>query len=94
MRLRRYREAQRQNRELPFLGWLVVVARRVAIDYLRGHEAYIDRRHVKDASSPGAWRPVGPLPADSRLSGGRPPVTARGTVRQMLEFARDELPDD
>src|SRR5262249_6584228 len=62
----------------------IVVAKRIAIDYKRGHETYIDRRHVEDASRPGGWRDVGTLPGDSRLPGDRPPVTARGTAHELL----------
>lgn len=91
-RLGRYAEARRSNPALPFMGWLVVVAKRVAIDYMRVHEAYIDRRHQKDASSPGAWREVGTLPSDSQLPAARPPVTARGAAREMYAYARAALP--
>jgi DNA-directed RNA polymerase specialized sigma24 family protein len=91
-RLGQYVEAHRLNPALPFVGWLVVVAKRVAIDYMRGHETYVDRRHQKDASSPGAWRDIRPLPSDSQLPGARPAVTGRGTAREMYAFAGSELP--
>ena len=91
-RLRQFALAQRQNPAVPFMGWLLVVAKRVAIDYLRGMETYIDRRHDKDASTPGAWRQVGTLPSDSKLPGVRPAITSRGTARQLLAYAGDELP--
>jgi DNA-directed RNA polymerase specialized sigma24 family protein len=90
-RLRQFAQARRQNPGLAFVGWLVVVARRVAIDYMRGHEAYIDRRHQKDASSPGAWRDFKTLPSESQLGGTRPAITARGTARELLAFAEAEL---
>jgi DNA-directed RNA polymerase specialized sigma24 family protein len=93
-RLARYEQARRDRPTLPFLGWLTVVARRVAVDYVRRHEAYVDRRHVRDATSPGAWREIGALPSDSQLSGGRPPVTSRGTAHEVYAYARAELPDD
>jgi DNA-directed RNA polymerase specialized sigma24 family protein len=93
-RLARYAEARRHNPAVPFVGWLVVVAKRVAIDYMRGHEAYVDRRHDKDASSPGKWREIGTLPSDSQLPGARPAVTGRGTAREMYAFASAELPID
>jgi DNA-directed RNA polymerase specialized sigma24 family protein len=91
-RLGQFAETRRQNPAVPFMGWLVVVAKRVAIDYMRGHEAYVDRRHEKDASSPGAWREIRTLPADSQLPGVRPAVTGRGTARELFAFAGAELP--
>ena len=93
-RLAQYVEARRHNPAVPFMGWLVVVAKRVAIDYMRRHEAYVDRRHDKNASTPGAWRDIGALPADSQLPGARPGVTGQGTARKMYAFARTELPAD
>lgn len=93
-RLARYAEARRSHPTLPFLAWLLVVAKRVAVDYRRGHPDYIDRRHDKDASSPGAWRVVGALPSDSQLPGARPPVTSRGAARAVYAFASAELPAD
>jgi DNA-directed RNA polymerase specialized sigma24 family protein len=92
-RLAQFAEARRQNPRLPFMSWLIVVAKRVAIDYLRAHETYIDRRHVDGASSPGAWRDVGTLPPASQLPGERPAMTARGTAHELLEFAATELPE-
>ncbi len=93
-RLGRFAEARRGRPDLPFMAWLVVVAQRVAIDYLRGHETYIDRRGDRDASTPGAWRELDTLPADSRLGDLRPAVTRRGTAHQILEYAEAELPAD
>jgi DNA-directed RNA polymerase specialized sigma24 family protein len=92
-RLGQYAAARRENPSLPFMGWLVVVAKRVAIDYLRAHETYIDRRHVENASTPGTWRELVPLPSDSELPGGRPAITGRGTAHELLSFAAD-LPKD
>jgi len=93
-RLAHFAEAHRHNPAIPFLGWLVVVAKRVAIDYLRGHEAYVDRRHDKAASSPGAWRDIRSLPSDSQLPGVRPAMTGRGTARELYAFAGAELAAD
>jgi len=91
-RLAQYAAARRDNPALPFLAWLTVVTRRVAVDYLRSHEAYVDRRHERDASSPGAWRQIGTLPSDSQLPGGRPPITGLGTAREVYAVASAELP--
>jgi DNA-directed RNA polymerase specialized sigma24 family protein len=92
-RLEQYAAARRENPSLPFMGWLVVVAKRVAIDYLRAHETYVDRRHVEGASSPGTWRQLVALPSDSELPGERPAITGRGTAHELLSFAAD-LPED
>lgn len=93
-RLAQYAEARRQNPAIPFMGWLVVVAKRVAIDYMRGHEGYVDRRHEKDASSAGKWREIRTLPSDSQLPGARPAATGRGTAHELYAFAGSELPAD
>jgi len=93
-RLGQYVEARRNNPAVPFLGWLVVVAKRVAIDYMRGHETYVDRRHERDASSPGAWRDIRTLPSDSQLPGARPAMTGRGTAHELYAFASTDLPID
>lgn len=93
-RLKNFVEARRLCPTLPFMAWLIVVAKRVAIDYLRAHEAYIDRRHVEDASSPGAWREIGSLPSDSQLPGERPAYTGKGTAHELLAYAGSDLPED
>lgn len=93
-RLAQFVEAQRHNPSVPFMGWLIVVAKRVAIDYMRRHEAYVDRRHEKDASAPGRWREIGALPSDSQLPGARPAVTGQGTAHKLYAFASSELPPD
>jgi len=93
-RLGQFAEARRLNPSLPFMGWLVVVAKRVAIDYLRGVETYIDRRREKGASSPGGWHEVGALPSDSQLPGSRPQITKRGTAHEVWAFADSDLPAD
>ncbi|MBV8757196.1 MAG: sigma-70 family RNA polymerase sigma factor [Deltaproteobacteria bacterium] len=90
-RLQLYLEAKHQNPRLRFIGWLRVVAKRVGIDYLRGHQDYL-RRHDKDPSTPGQWVDAGTLPPDSQLVGERPPVTNRGTAHTMLEFADGAMP--
>jgi DNA-directed RNA polymerase specialized sigma24 family protein len=91
-RLRQYTEARRLSPALHFTQWLIVVAKRVAIDYMRGHETYIDRRHEKNASRPGAWREFAALPTDSQLRGDRPAFTNRGTAHELLDFADADLP--
>lgn len=92
-RLHLYLEAKRGNPQLRFISWLRVVAKRVGIDYLRGHQDYV-RRHDKDASAPGRWIEPGTLPPASELVGERPPVTNRGTARALLQYAEGAIPDD
>lgn len=89
-RLRLFLEARAENPRLGFLTWLRVVAKRVGIDYLRTHPDYV-RRRDEGASSPGAWVIPKTLPPPSQIKGERPPVTDRGTVRELLAFASDGL---
>lgn len=91
-RLRLYLEARRESPSLRFMTWLRVVAKRVGIDYLRGHPDYIDRRRQPGASSPGGWVEQGSMPPDSQLGGERPPVTSRGTAGELLRYADAEMP--
>jgi DNA-directed RNA polymerase specialized sigma24 family protein len=92
-RLQMYLDARQQNPRLRFLSWLRVVAKRVGIDYLRAHPDYV-RRHDADASKPGAWVDAGTLPPSSQLLGERPPVTNRGTARELLQYAAGAIPDE
>jgi DNA-directed RNA polymerase specialized sigma24 family protein len=92
-RLQMYLDARRANPRLRFLSWLRVVAKRVGIDYLRSHPDYV-RRHDQDASRPGAWVDAGTLPPASQIFGERPPVTNRGTARELLQFAAGAIPDE
>lgn len=93
-RLRLYLDARRESPSLKFMTWLRVVAKRVGIDYLRGHPDYIDRRRQPDASSPGAWIEAGTMPPDSQLGGERPPVTTRGTAGELLRYADGAMPPE
>lgn len=90
-RLRAYAAARRERPGMVFLAWLLVVTKRVAIDYLRAHDEYIDRRREEHASRPGAWRVLDTLIADSRSPGARPSITAGVAARELLAGAR-ELP--
>ncbi|MBA3503774.1 MAG: hypothetical protein M4D80_33315 [Myxococcota bacterium] len=92
-RLQMYLDARTSNPRLRFLSWLRVVAKRVGIDYLRSHPDYV-RRHDADASRPGVWIDAGTLPPASQIFGERPPVTNRGTARELLRFAAGAIPDD
>jgi DNA-directed RNA polymerase specialized sigma24 family protein len=92
-RLRIYLEAKRANPRLRFMSWLRVVAKRVGIDYLRSHPDYV-RRTEATASTPGVWVDAGTLPPASQIGGERPPITNRGTARELLQFAAGGIPDD
>jgi DNA-directed RNA polymerase specialized sigma24 family protein len=83
-RLRKYADARRENPRLPFFAWLTVVAKRMAIDYMRRQNEYVDRRREPGASSPGGWLRQETLPADSQLGGQRPPMTDRGTALELI----------
>ena len=91
-RLRSYVE-KKSNQKGGFPAWLAVVTKRVAIDYIRSHDDYIDRRH-KDESSAGMWVIAKELPSDSQLFGNRPPVTDRGSALALLRYAYSTLPED
>lgn len=90
-RLRDYIETRAANPQLRFMTWLRVVAKRVGIDYQRGHAQYIDRRRQADASTPGKWIEPGTLPSNL---GERPPLTDRGTAVQVASYATLSLPED
>lgn len=92
-RLALYLEARADNPRLGFMTWLRVVAKRVGIDYLRGHPEYVDRRRQAGASAAGEWIETATLPSASRLGGERPPVTDLGTAQQLLRFADGAVSD-
>jgi DNA-directed RNA polymerase specialized sigma24 family protein len=93
-RLKLYVETRRTSPQLKFKSWLRVVAKRVGIDYLRGHENYRDRRRDPDrGSAPGQWVEPGALPSQSQLPGERPPVTNRGTALELLRYASGAVPE-
>ena len=91
-RLRLYLDARRENPRLRFISWVRVVAKRVGIDYLRAHPDYV-RRTDTNASAPGRWVDAGTLPPASQLVGDRPPITNRGTARELLRFAAGLVPE-
>jgi hypothetical protein len=89
-RLRRYVLAKQANPELPFWAWLAVVAKRMAIDYIRRQDEFVDlRKQGGDAT--GAWRELTSLPSTSRLGAARPPVTDTRAAHEVLEFAEQHL---
>ncbi len=93
-RLHMYLEARAATPQLKFKTWLRVVAKRVGIDYLRGHQNYVDRRRDPERGSrPGEWIEAGTLPSASELPGERPPLTNRGTALEMLRYAAGVVPE-
>jgi DNA-directed RNA polymerase specialized sigma24 family protein len=93
-RLQLYVETRRTSPNLKFKTWLRVVAKRVGIDYLRGHQSYIDRRRDPErGSAPGEWIEPGTLPSGSNLFGERPPMTNRGTALELLRYAAGAVPE-
>jgi DNA-directed RNA polymerase specialized sigma24 family protein len=93
-RLKLYVETRRTTPQLKFKTWLRVVTKRVGIDYLRGHQNYIDRRRDPDrGSAPGDWIEPGTLPSPSKLPGERPPVTNRGMALELLRYATVAVPE-
>ncbi len=93
-RLQLYVETRRTSPQLKFRTWLRVVTKRVGIDYLRGHENYLDRRRSPDRSTaPGKWIEPGTLPPSSNLPGERPPMTNRGTALELLRYATGVVPE-
>lgn len=93
-RLKLYVQMRRTSPQLKFKTWLRVVTKRVGIDYLRGHENYLDRRRSANRSSaPGEWIEPGTLPPSSNLPAERPPMTNRGTALELLRYASGVTPE-
>ena len=93
-RIRLYVETKRAHPQLAFRPWLRIVAKRVGIDYQRGHDRYVDRRRDPDRGSrPGEWIEPGALPPHSRLPGERPAMTDRGTALELLRYAAGNVPE-
>lgn len=93
-RLKSYLE-KKSNKKGGFPAWLAVVTKRVAIDYMRSHEDYVDRRRSRgEESAAGMWVIPNELPSDSQLFGHRPPVTDRGSALALLRYAYATLPEN
>jgi len=93
-RLKLYVETRRSSPQLKFKTWLRIVAKRVGIDYLRGHQNYIDRRRDPErGTAPGEWVEPGTLPSQSRMPGEKPPLTNRGTALELLRYAAASVPE-
>jgi DNA-directed RNA polymerase specialized sigma24 family protein len=96
-RLKSYLEkkSEKSDKKGGFPAWLAVVAKRVAIDYMRAHEDYVDKRRTRgEDSAAGMWVIPSELPNDSQLFGHRPPVTDRGSALALLRYAYSSLPPE
>lgn len=91
LRLRGYLARQRDVPELTFLRWLIVVAKRVAIDCMRAHPDYVDARRSRTLPT-GRWIRTEPLTGDGASVDCRPRVTVELTARQILRYADSTLP--
>jgi len=91
---RRLRDFVKQTEKGTFEAWLVVVTKRVAIDYMRAHHDYVDHRRNLDRSVQGEWIIPKALPNDSQIFGARASMTNRGTALALLRFAYDNLPKE
>jgi DNA-directed RNA polymerase specialized sigma24 family protein len=91
-RLTAFAEVRAKKPDLALMSWLAVLARRTAIDYLRGHGEYLDQRHLGGVA--GAWVEPVTLPTDGKLPRKRPPITDLGTARQLLSYAGAHLPPE
>lgn len=92
-RLRLFVRQRNDSPGLSLVAWLTVVARNAAIDYLRAHPDFLASRSRQAARHRGTVADILTLPPPSRGPGLRPPVTAGGTARQLLEYAGRELPE-
>lgn len=88
-RLVAFASSVRADPSRQFWPWLVVVAKRVGIDYMRSHEQFIGRRGAPSESQP-AWA-HDTTASDLKMGGQRPAMTNRGTARQLLDIAAHTL---
>lgn len=96
-RLKIYLDARRDNPRMSFMPWLMVVTKRVGIDWLRRSPEYVDHRRDRERPQDGPageWLRLVTLPSESRLPGERPPLTAHGTAMQLLRHAEGVLPPE
>lgn len=92
-RLRMYLDFRAGKPDLSFEPWIRTVAKRVAIDYIRGLDIYIDRRRSRNPdSAPDVWVDLSPLTSSSRLFGIRPAITNHTAALTMLRYAHTHLP--
>ncbi len=88
-RLRGYLARHEALPELTFLRWLVVVAKRVAIDCMRAHPDYVDARRSRTRQA--GWIRTEPLPEGGAIVDAQPRATIELTARQILRYADETL---
>jgi DNA-directed RNA polymerase specialized sigma24 family protein len=91
-RLKMYRAERQRKPSLALMAWLAVVTKHVAVDYLRAHPDFVATRGVGVSDRRGEVVDPRTLPPGSRGPAARPPVTVTISGRQMLEWARENLP--
>ena len=89
-RLRGYLARHRAVPQLTFGRWLIVVAKRVAIDCMRAHPEYLDGRRSR--RKPSGWVRTEQLSNEVAAVDSRPRVTAALTAKEILGHADAILP--
>jgi RNA polymerase sigma factor (sigma-70 family) len=89
--LRTYAPWRNRNPERTFADWLRIVTKNAVRDYVREQ---VGPRNA-DADEPSLKRLLNEFTSSPVLEeqGVRPPLTAAQTARELLEFARDRLPE-
>jgi len=88
--LRLYPHWREQNPEKSFLDWIRIATANVIRDYVR------ERVPRRDDGTPSVKRFLNELSSSRALEelGVRPPYTAAQTVREILSFAKEALPEE
>ncbi len=94
MRLRTFLEEAGGRADEALPSWLTVVATRVAIDHLRAHELYRDRRGSKTSEASPRWIDVGPLDDGHAEQPRAVSIEDIATARRALGHARQTLRSD
>jgi DNA-directed RNA polymerase specialized sigma24 family protein len=93
-RLRMYQSERVKKPSLALKAWLTVVAKHVAIDYLRAHPDFMASGSRAASERRGDLVQWKTLPPASRGPATRPQVTREISAHQMLEWAQRNLPGD
>jgi DNA-directed RNA polymerase specialized sigma24 family protein len=93
-RLKLYRAERLRKPTLALMPWLSVVAKNVGVDYLRAHPNFVATGNRGRSERRGEVLDPQPLPPASRGPGARPQLTGEISARQMLDWARRNLPGD
>jgi DNA-directed RNA polymerase specialized sigma24 family protein len=89
-----YRAERLRKPTLTLMPWLAVVAKNVGVDYLRAHPNFVATGNRAPSERRGELLDPQPLPPGSRGPGTRPQLTREISARQMLDWARRNLPGD